>query len=179
MAATTSTSLFDASLISPEVASSFPDGYQVRPLERGDYAKGFFECLQVLTSTGDISSQQFDERFDWMSTQGKGTYFFLVIEAEGRIVGTGALIVERKFIHNLGTVGHIEEISIQKDQQGKKLGLKMIHAIDSVAANTGCYKTILNCGERNEGFYLKCGYRKQALEMAKYFEAEKNGYERG
>lgn len=82
-------------------------------------------------------------------------------------------------IHNLGTIGHIEEVSILKDQQGKKLGLKLINALDDVAKNIGCYKAILNCSEINEGFYVKCGYKRQSLEMAHYFEEGKSGYERG
>jgi GNAT superfamily N-acetyltransferase len=56
------------------------------------------------------------------------------------VVGTGALVVERKFIHNLGLVGHIEDIAVAKDQQGKKLGLRIIQALDYVAEKVGCYK---------------------------------------
>ena len=43
-------------------------------------------------------------------------------------------------IHNLGLVGHIEDIAVAKDQQGKKLGLRIIEALDYVAAKVGCYK---------------------------------------
>jgi len=43
-------------------------------------------------------------------------------------------------IHNLGLVGHIEDIAVTKDQQGKKLGLRIIQALDYVAENVGCYK---------------------------------------
>ena len=84
-------------------------------------------------------------------------------------------------IHDLGVIGHIEEISIQKEMQGKGLGLKMINGLDSVAKNIGCYKTILNCGEQNIAFYEKCGYKKQSVEMAHYYEenAHKTDYQRG
>ena len=45
------------------------------------------------------------------------TYYVLVIcDSQNVIVGTGAVIVERKFIHNLGLVGHIEDIAVAKDQ---------------------------------------------------------------
>jgi len=57
-----------------------------------------------------------------------------------RVVGTGSLIVERKFIHELGMVGHIEDIAVEKGQQGMKLGLRIIQALDFVAAQVGCYK---------------------------------------
>ena len=43
-------------------------------------------------------------------------------------------------IHNLGMVGHIEDIAVAKDQQGKKLGLRIIQALDGVAEAVGCYK---------------------------------------
>jgi GNAT superfamily N-acetyltransferase len=68
-------------------------------------------------------------------------YFLLCItDSSDAIVGTGALIVERKFIHQLGLVGHIEDIAVAKDQQGKKLGLRIIQALDFVAEKVGCYK---------------------------------------
>ena len=68
------------------------------------------------------------------------SYYLLVITEGEKIVGTGALVVERKFIHNLGLVGHIEDIAVAKNQQGKKLGLKIIQALDFVAMKVGCYK---------------------------------------
>jgi hypothetical protein len=37
-------------------------------------------------------------------------------------------------------VGHIEDIAVAKDQQGKKLGLRIIQALDAVAEAVGCYK---------------------------------------
>lgn len=71
-------------------------------------------------------------------------------------------------IHNLGSVGHIEDIAVAKDQQGKKLGLRLIHALDFISNKVGCYKTILDCSDANEGFYVKCGFKKAGVEMALY-----------
>jgi glucosamine-phosphate N-acetyltransferase len=88
--------LFSASLISPEIASSFPEGFTVRPLERTDFSKGYLDCLRVLTWVGDLTEADFHERYDEMAIQGKGIYHLLVIEYENRIVGTGSLIVEKK-----------------------------------------------------------------------------------
>jgi GNAT superfamily N-acetyltransferase len=96
-------------------------------------------------------------------------YLLCITDGSDKIVGTGALIVERKFIHQLGLVGHIEDIAVSKDQQGKKLGLHIIHALDFVAEKVGCYKTILDCSEANEGFYVKCGFKRAGLEMAHYY----------
>ncbi|KAH8884231.1 acyl-CoA N-acyltransferase [Thozetella sp. PMI_491] len=168
--------LFSADLLSPEVQAALPEGYKLRPLREADYDAGFLDCLRVLTTVGDISKDAFHERYSWLAKQ-DGGYFILVVEdtndGANRVVGTGALIAERKFIHNLGLVGHIEDIAVAKDQQGKKLGLRLIQALDFIAEKIGCYKTILDCSEANEGFYIKCGFRRAGLEMAHYYEGDK------
>ncbi|OCK89263.1 glucosamine 6-phosphate N-acetyltransferase-like protein [Cenococcum geophilum 1.58] len=165
--------LFAPSLISPDVLAALPEGYSCRPLQRTDYHAGFLDVLRVLTTVGDISEEKWDERFEWMAKRGDEYFLLVIVDGEGKIVGTGALIVERKFIHNLGLVGHIEDIAVAKDQQGKKLGLRIIQALDYVAEKVGCYKTILDCSEANEGFYVKCGFKRAGLEMAHYYEAPK------
>ncbi len=126
----------------------------------------------MLTTVGQPSFSTFAQRYDFM-TSVPSTYFILVIlDPSSTIVGTGAVIVERKFIHNMGLVGHIEDIAVAKDQQGKKLGLRLIQALDFVARQVGCYKSILDCSEANEGFYVKCGFKRAGLEMAHYYEME-------
>lgn len=128
-----------------------------------------------------------------MASRNDSYYLVCITDSSDKIVGTGALIVERKFIHSLGMVGHIEDIAVAKDQQGKKLGLRMIQALDYVAEKVGCYKvcfdvwcwgchgtrrgfagtdrrqSILDCSEANEGFYVKCGFKRAGLEMAHYY----------
>ena len=37
-------------------------------------------------------------------------------------------------------VGHIEDIAVAADQQGKRLGLRIIQALDWLAERVGCYK---------------------------------------
>ena len=82
-------------------------------------------------------------------------------------------------IHNLGVIGHIEEISVANDHQKKGLGLKLVQAVSSVAANVGCYKSTLGCSEANESFYVKCGYEKRGTVMSQYYEDVKSDYEKG
>ena len=99
---TNEASLFDdTNLISTVVASSLPATYCIRSLRRSDYHSGFLDVLRVLTTVGDITEEQWNERYDWMGSQGKGGYYLLVIEDSSRaekekIVATGALLVERK-----------------------------------------------------------------------------------
>ena len=131
---------------------------------------GFLPTLRVLTTVGDFSQEDFNARYDFMANRNDTYYVLVVCDENNVIVGTGAVVVERKFIHSLGLVGHIEDIAVAKNQQGKKLGLRIIQALDHVAEKVGCYKSILDCGETNEGFYVKCGFKRAGLEMAHYYE---------
>ncbi|KAM0450510.1 hypothetical protein ACHAPV_004883 [Trichoderma viride] len=168
--------LFSADLISEVVSATLPEGYKLRALRRTDYDSGFLDCLRVLTTVGEVSEDKFKKQFDNMLAS--DSYYIIVIEDTAReknsVVATGALIVEHKFIHSLGKVGHIEDIAVAKDQQGKKLGLRLIQALDHVAEKIGCYKSILDCSDANEGFYVKCGFRRAGLQMAHYYEGGKS-----
>lgn len=136
--------LFPSTLVSPEVIAAIPTDYTIRPIRRSDYNRGYLDVLRVLTTVGEISAEQWDARYDWISSRADEYYLLVVCDGADRVVGTGSLIVERKFIHGLGLVGHIEDIAVEKGQQGKKLGLRIIQALDYVAANVGCYKVCIS-----------------------------------
>ena len=101
-----------------------------------------------------------------------------------QIVASGSVMLERKFLRSAGTIGHIEDIAVSKTMQGRKLGLRLINALDAVGSAMGCYKIILDCSkenirkhqngesELNTAFYEKCGYRHKEYQMVRYF---KNG----
>ena len=86
----------------------------------------------------------------------------------GKLVASGTLFIEEKIIHNLGKVGHIEDIVVHQFYRKFGLGKKMIHLLTKCSEKEGCYKTILDCSEENVGFYEKCGYEKKGIQMAKY-----------
>lgn len=90
------TPVFSPSLIPDSIQTGLPESYTIRPLARDDYQKGFFECLNALTWTGDVTEARFQERFDWMKTKGEGWFYNIVVEHEDRVVGNGVLIAERK-----------------------------------------------------------------------------------
>ncbi len=95
--------LFSPTLISPTVAAELPENYTIRPLLRSDYHHGFLDVLRVLTTVGDISEEKWNERYDWMRKRNDEYYLLCILDGsgaesrgEGRIVGTGAVLVERK-----------------------------------------------------------------------------------
>lgn len=87
--------LFPSSLLPADALLNIPSGFAVRPLRRGDFARGYLDCLRVLTWVGDLSADEWGRRYDEMAAA-RGTYYLLAIEHEGRVVGTGSLVVERK-----------------------------------------------------------------------------------
>ncbi|KAJ2851118.1 Glucosamine-phosphate N-acetyltransferase-like protein [Coemansia brasiliensis] len=163
-----SNSLFSSSVLGTSVVSQVPENHILRPLEATDYRKGFMDCLSNLTVTGQVSEQMFQESFEEM--QRTGCYFIIVVEdlSTGKIVASGTLLVEQKFLRECGRVGHIEDIVVAKGQQGKRFGKTIVKQLLEVANATGCYKTILDCNEDNVAFYEKCGMEKKSVQMALY-----------
>ena len=97
-------------------------------------------------------------------------YKIIVIEdvRSERIIGAGSLIIEKKFIRDLGTSGHIEDIVVDKTYRGKNLGKRIIELLKGIAQVNECYKVILDCADYNVAFYNKCGFYVKGVEMAWY-----------
>jgi glucosamine-phosphate N-acetyltransferase len=79
-----------------------------------------------------------------------------------KVVGAATLLLESKFIHNGGIVGHIEDVVVEKNYQGQKIGEKIIRYLLEVAKTKGCYKTILDCVDEVKPFYEKIGFTHNA-----------------
>lgn len=106
--------------------------------------------LRVLTVVTDPGEEAWRAQFDALRAAPRTYYPIVIVDRPSdRIVGVGCVFIERKFLRGLGCVGHIEDIAVDKSQQGKKLGLRIIHALTAISENSGCYKTILNCSDSN------------------------------
>ncbi len=75
-------------------------------------------------------------------------HIILVYEENNKIFASGTLFIEQKLIRNCGLVGHIEDIVVDKELNGKGIGKKLVCSLSEYAKNNGCYKVILDC--RNE-----------------------------
>lgn len=107
----------------------------IRLLTRDDYDNGYLQCLKELTAVGDISKQQF-EGTPWLSCHNNAerlsllqdrqdTYKLLVaVDNSQQVVGCGTLLLEHKFIHSCGVIGHIEDVVVGKALRGQGLGAK-------------------------------------------------------
>ena len=139
----------------------------LRELEIDDYHRGFLDLLSQLTVVGDISFDQFKETFMKM----KDSNTFVIEDCQtNKIIASGSLLIEQKFVHNCRRVGHIEDIVTDQNYRGQGLGKWIIEHLMKLAQGNGCYKVILDCAKENISFYEKCGFEQKEFEMARYFE---------
>jgi len=92
-------------------------------------------------------------------------HIIIIAEVNRLIVGSTTLLIEQKFIHEGGIVGHIEDVVVSKEFQGRKIGQKIIKYVLQIAKNQGCYKTILDCSDDVKSFYEEIGFKQHSNEL--------------
>ena len=139
----------------------------IRKIKERDFENGFFETLSNLTTVGDIYSN--DELKKEIIRRVLENQNHTIIVAEdlesSKIIGTATLLIEQKFIHNGGRVGHIEDVATRKGFEGRGVGREMIHKLTEISNEHGCYKIILDCDPNVVKFYEKLGFVKKAITM--------------
>ncbi len=135
----------------------------IRELRKEDLGKGFLATLDSLRQTSDIERNKAEEIFEKINSN--PDHVIVVAELDGKIVGSTTLLIETKFIHGGGLVGHIEDVVVDKNFQGQKIGEKIMKYLLEFAKNRGCYKTILDCTDDVKPFYEKLGFKHIANEL--------------
>jgi glucosamine-phosphate N-acetyltransferase len=135
---------------------------EVRELEEKDLENGFLETLSHLRNV-NLDIKKAKEIFRKKSNQ--DNKIFVAVNENGKIIGSTTLLIEQKFIHEGGLVGHIEDVVTNKEFRGLGVGSAVIKKAIEVAKQAGCYKVILNCSEENFPFYEKLGFKKHGTEM--------------
>jgi glucosamine-phosphate N-acetyltransferase len=133
---------------------------KIRELKKDDLWNGFLASLDSLRQASNIKKETALKIFDKINQN--PDHIIAVAELDGKIVGSATLLLESKFIHEGGVVGHIEDVVVNKSHQGKKIGEKIIKFLLEQAENKGCYKTILDCIDDVKPFYEKLGFKQNA-----------------
>ena len=135
----------------------------IRELRKEDLWNGFLTTLDSLRKASDIDRNKADEIFEKINSN--PDHIVVVAELDGKIVGTTTLLIEPKFIHDGGLVGHIEDVVVDNNFQGQRIGEKIIKFLLEFAKNRGCYKTILDCTDDVKSFYERLGFKHIANEL--------------
>ena len=146
--------------------------YVIRPLERGDYAKGYCALMAQLTAA-DFSEDQFEARFNQLEQIREIQPTFIVVAehiSSQTVVASASCAVELKFIHSTGSVGHIEDVVTHNDHRRKGLAKRILQELQAAARGFGCYKVILDCAEHNVPVYERAGFTQKEIQMVQYFD---------
>ncbi|OAI48522.1 hypothetical protein AYO44_18750 [Planctomycetaceae bacterium SCGC AG-212-F19] len=131
----------------------------IEELCAGDLKKGFLDALASLAD----AAMTYEEALGVFQARIRAGQRTFVAKIADRVVGTATLLVERKFIHHGGLVGHIEDVAVHKDYQRRGIGTALVKYITEESRKLGCYKVILNCFENVAPFYMRLGYRRHDL----------------
>lgn len=137
--------------------------YTIRKLSEKDYDE-YYNLINTFRKT-DFSKNVFIS----LLYEIKLNIDIWVIELNNKLIATGTILYEYKFIHNICKLAHIEDICVHSDYRGQSYGrILMKYLVDEVKRND-CYKVTLYCDEKLENFYNSVGFIKKNIEMSIYF----------
>ena len=135
----------------------------IRTITESDLKNGFLESLDNLRQTSNLEQNSVKNILKKILEN--ENHIIHVAELDGKIVGSTTLLIEQKFIHEGGFVGHIEDVVVNKKFEGQGIGMKLVLSLLDVAKEKKCYKTILNCEDKLIPFYEKIGFKQKSTEM--------------
>jgi glucosamine-phosphate N-acetyltransferase len=139
----------------------------IREMEETDIKnRFFFQTLSNLTEVGKIQSNYKRARKIFREIRSYPFHkIFVAVKDNGEIIGSTTLLIEQKFVHNGGRVGHIEDVATRKEYQGIGVGSALIRRSIEFAKRKQCYKVILDCSDKNIPFYEKLGFKRYEISM--------------
>jgi len=129
--------------------------YSIKKLEEKDLVEdknGFLKTLGNLTVVGEVSLEDAKKILSEIESQDGYIY---IAKKDKEIIGTATLLIEQKFIHGGGRVGHIEDVSVRKEYEGNGIASNIILELVKIAKEKKCYKIILDCDVELIPFYEK------------------------
>ena len=136
---------------------------EIREIEENDLEKGFLESLDFLRKASDIDKNKAKEILKKIK-QSPNHIIHVAVDGN-KIIGSTTLFIEQKFIHDGGLVGHIEDVVVRKDYEGKGIGIKLVMSMLERAKEKNCYKTILDCKDDVKQFYERIGFKHESNGM--------------
>ena len=136
---------------------------RIREIIETDIQNGFLETLDRLRKASDLDKEIGKNILRKIISN--PDYIIEVVEENGKIIGSATLFIEQKFIHNGGKVGHIEDVVVSKEYEGKGIGIKLVTSLLEKAKAMNCYKTILDCNDELIPFYERIGFKQEANQM--------------
>ena len=129
--------------------------WTIREMTPADLHHGF---LEALASLAEVGLQPWEAEEVFRRRLGEGVRTYVAVQRQ-QVVGTASLLVERKYIHRGGLVGHIEDVAVHRAFQLRGVGTALVGHATEEARRLGCYKVVLDCFAHLVPFYERLGYR--------------------
>jgi glucosamine-phosphate N-acetyltransferase len=139
------------------------DSIKIRILNKDDYSQ-YFDLINIFRKTS-FTNNDFINNLLKINNNSN----IWVIELNNKLIATGTLLYEYKFIHNISKIAHIEDICVDNNYRGKNYGKNLMNHLIDEAKKKNCYKVTLYCKEDLENFYKSCNMEKNGVQMAIYF----------
>ena len=136
---------------------------KIRDIVESDIDIGFLESLDNLRNASNLDKDTAKDILKKIIED--PDHIIHVAEIDGKIVGSTTLLIEQKFIHEGGKVGHIEDVLVSKEFEGRGIGIKLVTSLLEVAKAKNCYKTILDCKDELIPFYERIGFKQESNQM--------------
>ena len=136
---------------------------KIRDIVESDIDIGFLESLDSLKKASNLDKNTAKNILKKIIENPE--HIIHVAEIDGKIVGSTTLLIEQKFIHDGGKVGHIEDVVVSKEFEGRGIGIKLVTSLLDVAGVKNCYKTILDCKDELIPFYERIGFKRESNQM--------------
>lgn len=137
------------------------DEMTVRPMEQGDGAKGLFTLLQRHTTLPQIH-EQFAQIVEERKRGGRVT---VVAVEKGRVVGMGALLMEKMFVHGGRIVGHVMDVVVENRAGNDKVHKGIVEKLAKMGWDGGCHKIVVESDEENVTLHESCGFAAEKRRM--------------
>lgn len=136
--------------------------YKIHEIEENELEYGgLLEVLENVAPVGDLTISTTKAILKEIKSNPLHKIFVAIVQEgknHGLIIGVTTLLVEPKFIFGGGRIGHIEDVAVRSEYQGKGVGFRLVSYATEQAAIMGCVRTILDCSNENIPFYEKLGY---------------------
>lgn len=139
-----------------------------REMVEEDIGHNFPDILSQLTKLGNVKEPI--QIFRKMKKHGDYKIFIIHEIENPKVLGAATLHIEKKFIHNGGSVGNVEDVIVDSNHRNRGFGRILVDKCVDEARKGGCYKTKLTCAEKNVEFYEKIGFKRNGIEMCLYFK---------
>lgn len=137
--------------------------FKIRELKPADIERGFLDALSNLSDLEGLSPGG-AKKVLAKAMRNPGQHVLVALDGRS-VLGTTTLLVEQKFIHGGGLVGHIEDVAVRPGDGGRGVGSSLVKAAVQLARELGCYKCILDCKEDLVPFYERMGFRRHEIGM--------------